>query len=216
MVEKLPLHHVIGNHCLSVDRATFLTRLRQPASYHRIQVAPGWRLLLLDTTEMSGHSGYPPDSSLGQEAAQYLDNHPLSDSEPHMHNWNGGIGKAQLKWLEEELASASEAGNRCLVAGHHQVGQGAARASHMAWNWRSIQRVLLASPAFAVFFAGHDHMGGYSCAAARHFVTLEAMLEAPVGSNAYAIVTCRDTDIQIDGRGSVTSRTLQLPAHAKT
>mmetsp|Transcript_14244 Transcript_14244/g.43023 ORF Transcript_14244/g.43023 Transcript_14244/m.43023 type:complete len:105 (-) Transcript_14244:781-1095(-) len=97
MVEKLPLHHVIGNHCLSVDRATFLTRLRQPASYHRIQVAPGWRLLLLDTTEMSGHSGYPPDSSLGQEAAQYLDNHPLSDSEPHMHNWNGGIGKAQLK-----------------------------------------------------------------------------------------------------------------------
>lgn len=39
-VEKLPLHHVIGNHCLSVDRATFLTRLRQPASYHRIQVEP--------------------------------------------------------------------------------------------------------------------------------------------------------------------------------
>lgn len=57
------------------------------------------------------------------------------------------------------------------------VSAGAARATHMAWNWRDIQSTLLASKAFAAFFAGHDHEGGYSDIDGRHFVTLEAMLE---------------------------------------
>ncbi len=57
----------------------------------------GWRLLLLDTTEMSGHSRHGHDSALGREAAEYLVAHPLSDEEPHMHCWNGGIGRAQLR-----------------------------------------------------------------------------------------------------------------------
>ena len=80
----------------------------------------------------------------------------------------------------------------------------------MAWNWRAIQPVLLSSPAFVAFFAGHDHMGGYCCIDGRHFVTLEAMLEAPLGGNAYAFVSCRNGQLHIHGRGSVTSRTLRL------
>ncbi len=88
---------------------------------------------------------------------------------------------------------------------------GAARPTHMAWNWRTIQGALLASPAFAAFFAGHDHMGGYRLIDGRHFVTLEAMLEAPKGGNAYAFVRCQRGSLLIDGRGSVTSRTLLLP-----
>lgn len=54
---------------------------------------------------------------------------------------------------------------------------GAARPTHMAWNCRELQGVLLGSPAFAVFFCGHDHMGGYAEINGRHFITLEAMLE---------------------------------------
>jgi hypothetical protein len=30
-----------------------------PSSYYSAVVAPGWRLVVLDTTEMSPHSGYP-------------------------------------------------------------------------------------------------------------------------------------------------------------
>ena len=36
-----------------------LHRLGMPASFYAADIAPGWRLLMLDTTEMSGHSGYP-------------------------------------------------------------------------------------------------------------------------------------------------------------
>ena len=39
----------------------------------------------------------------------------------------------------------------------------------------------MASPAFAIFFCGHDHVGGYRAIGQNlHFVTLEALLEGAV------------------------------------
>ena len=59
---------------------------------------------------------------------------------------------------------------------------GAARATHLAWNWREILATLVASPSFAVFFCGHDHVGGYRAIGTNlHFVTLEALLEGMPG-----------------------------------
>ncbi len=49
----------------------------------------------------------------------------MSDEEPQMADWNGGIGSAQLTWLNEQLALAKLSGERVIVACHHQIGQGA-------------------------------------------------------------------------------------------
>lgn len=65
----------------------------------------------------------------------------MSDDDPQMSSWNGGITQRQLRWLQHELAAADVAGERVLVASHHQLGHGAARATHMAWNWREVQQV---------------------------------------------------------------------------
>ena len=54
---QLPVHNTFGNHCLSLPREYMLKRLGMPASFYAVDLAPGWRLLVLDTTEMSGHSG---------------------------------------------------------------------------------------------------------------------------------------------------------------
>lgn len=97
-----------------------------------------------------------------------------------------------------------------IVAAHHQVGQGAVRPTHAAWNSRDIQAALLGSPAFRLFLAGHDHMGGYACIDGRHFVTLEALVEAPQGGNSYAVVEVRPHEIRIAGAGTVTSRSLAV------
>ena len=67
--------------------------------------------------------------------------HPLSEDWPQMSSWNGGITRQQLEWLRGELAAAEAAGERVVVASHHQLGEGAARATHMAWNWREVQQV---------------------------------------------------------------------------
>lgn len=71
-------------------------------------------------------------------------------------------------------------------------------------------QVLLASPAFRLALAGHDHMGGCACINGRHFVTLEALLEAPPGSNAFAVLHVFGDRIRIAGSGSVTSRELAV------
>lgn len=59
---------------------------------------------------------------------------------------------------------------------------GAARPTHMAWNWPDVHAALMKSPAFAVFLCGHDHTGGYKEDQGRHFVTVEAMLEGAARS----------------------------------
>ena len=86
----LPAHHVVGNHCLSVPRVTLLARLRIPGSYYSVQLAPGWRLVVLDTTELSGHSGFDPDSEAGREAAAFLAAHPLGPENPQVA-WRGWV-----------------------------------------------------------------------------------------------------------------------------
>lgn len=116
----------------------------------------------------------------------------------------------QLAWLQAELAAAEVAGERVIAAAHHQVGQGAVRPTHAAWNWPAIQQVLLASPAFRLFLAGHDHMGGYACIDGRHFITLEALLEAPEGGNAYGVVEVRPSEIVVAGTGRMISRRLAV------
>ena len=80
----------------------------------------------------------------------FLAAHPLGEAHPQMALWNGGVTQRQLAWLRSELAAAEKASERVIVASHHQVGSGACRPTHAAWNWRDIQDALLASPAFRV------------------------------------------------------------------
>ena len=54
----------------------------------------------------------------------------MSDEEPQMADWNGGIGSAQLGWLKEQLALAKLSGERVVVACHHQIGQGVTACLH--------------------------------------------------------------------------------------
>lgn len=118
---NLPAYHVVGNHCLSVPRASLLARLRIPASYYSALLAPGWRLMVLDTTEMSGHSGYPPESEQVREAAAFVVSHPMGREHPQMASWNGGTTQHQLSWLSKELKKAEAAGELVISASHHQV-----------------------------------------------------------------------------------------------
>ncbi len=48
----------------------------------------------------------------------------MSTEEPHMSDWNGGIGSAQMAWLQDQLAQAKLLQERVIVACHHQIGKG--------------------------------------------------------------------------------------------
>ena len=217
----LPTHHVLGNHCLDLPKADVLTRLRvptvAPTAHYAAPLAPGWRLLVLDTTEMSGHAQDGGDSAAAREATAWLDTHPLGDAHPQASPWNGGLTSSQLAWAREQVEAAAAAGERVVVAAHHQAGPGACvRRSHAAWNHDEIAAALTAPTAedkpspVVLYLAGHDHEGGYAVAEGVHWVTVEAMCEAPPESNAYAILHFHDDAIEVEGVGAVTSRELKL------
>ena len=115
------MRHVLGNHCLDNPKPVVMERLRMPGAYYSAPLGPGWRLVALDTTEMSGHSGEEESSELGREAGAFLAAHPLSEAEPQMSPWNGGIGVTQMAWLGAQLQEAADAGERVLVIAHHQA-----------------------------------------------------------------------------------------------
>lgn len=131
-----------------------------------------------------------------------------------MSSWNGGISKQQLAWFKTELESAAEAGVRAIVACHHQIGEGGARATHMAWNWKEIEAVCLESKAFRLALAGHDHVGGYSMSKSvtgkQHFITLQGLLEAPPGGNAYGMLRVFEDRIELAGVGTVPCREMAV------
>lgn len=212
---------MLGNHCLDLPKADVMARLRVPSppptAHYSAPLAPGWRLLVLDTTEMSGHAQDDAGTPAATEAAAWLASHPLGEANPQASPWNGGITQAQLAWLRDQIAQAAAAGDRVVVAAHHQAGPGpSVRRTHAAWNHGAIFDAITAaqpdgrpSPV-ALYLAGHDHEGGYEHTGGVHWVTLEAMCEAPTGSNAYAVLHFFDDRIEVEGVGSVTNRVLKL------
>lgn len=180
--------HVIGNHCLALPRGVLLDRLALPGGYYSQKIHSGWRL----------------------EAEGFLKAHPLSEDEPQMSTWNGGIGRAQRAWLLDELAAAERAAERVIVALHHPLVSGAAPATHLVWNHAEVEAILGASPATAVVFCGHFHPGGYTKVKHVHYVTIEAILEAPTGEVAFGVVHVYEDALEIVGSGTVTSRKLEF------
>ena len=132
-----------------------------------------------------------------------------------MKRYNGGIGQRQCAWLNEQLRKAEVEGVQVIAASHHAFPRGASADTHRAWNGDEVADVLTDSPAFVLGLAGHDHPGGFCHYRGRPFVTVEAMLEAPPGSNAFAVVTVkpavtlvpglrfRGGEISIDGCGTI-------------
>ena len=71
--------------------------------------------------------------------------------------------------------------------------------------------MLEASGVVVLALAGHDHEGGFAVVGGIPYVTLEALLEAPVAGNAYGVVTVHSDCIVIDGCGTnVSSRCIPL------
>lgn len=57
--DTIPQYYVVGNHCLAAGRAPLLKTLGMSSAYYAVDVAPGWQLVVLDSTDMNGYlDGY--------------------------------------------------------------------------------------------------------------------------------------------------------------
>lgn len=198
---QAPWRHVIGNHCLELDRAVLLPALGLSAPWYEF-TQNGWRFLVLNGMDVSVKA--PKDSPSGRAAREYL------EINPKLPTYNGALGPDQLDWLKAQLAAARGAGQRVIVMCHHPVLPAASDASSILWNGAEVVNVLVEAGCVAAWFNGHDHRGGYAEHQGIHFVTFPGLVEAPADQSACAIVEVRPDRLVIQGLGTVPSRTLAL------
>ncbi|KAG6543161.1 hypothetical protein Mapa_015410 [Marchantia paleacea] len=206
---ELKVYHLLGNHCLRLPRETLLEKLGMPALYYQKQIHPGWTLIVLDSMDLS--ITWPTDTEKYKDGLKFCQEHPIvEDKSTQMASWNGGLGAEQLAWFAGVLREAEREGTKVIVAAHHPLLSGSAPFSHLMWNHDQVSSILLASPSVVLFLCGHYHPGGYVRVGGQHFVTVQAILEAPPDSEAHAFVHVYKDHITIEGYGFVESRNLTI------
>ena len=199
------IYHVIGNHCLTVNRDLLLDKLGLQSTYYDFSHF-GWSFIVLDGMDISVQ-GWPEESENYSKAKAYL------AANPDAASYNGAIGEAQITWLKERLEHASKAAERVIVFCHHPVLEEASGKSALLWNHREITELLNNYACVAAFFSGHAHAGGYAFRYGIHHLTLPGMVESPAGGNAYGIVDVYNDRLVLNGVGTVKSATLELDSN---
>ena len=222
----LPVFHCLGNHDLNVSREKALEVLydrqkQNKAAYFSKQLPRGWRLLVLDTTELNPRFcevGSKDQSQMEEYVTKLKGNDGLKGTTQEdlpIKPWGGGIGPIQLEWLKEQLTDATEKKQKVIVASHVPLSRTAARPGMAAWNCDEVSALLEQHDSVKLCIAGHDHVGCYGRTLVQHpsgdgnfvfgrthFVTVEAMLEAPAGTNAFAVLEVYDHEVIINAGGT--------------
>lgn len=204
---NVPVFHVLGNHCLWAERRHLFSMLRLGREgYYSQNLSPLWRLIVLDTVDVSVRRTEHPLHK--RQAEQYLIDHK---GEANAKKWNGGLGKSQLEWLERTLKLTASEGRLAIVCGHIPIVAKAAVPDGVIYDNRSVERLLSShSGCVKAYFCGHHHAGGYEYETAIHHVTFEGVLDADHEDGAFGVIELHKTRIVIDGKGTMTSRVLAI------
>lgn len=198
-----PVWHVLGNHCLAAGENYVKDRLGLKHSYYFHDVSEQWRVVVLDTVEVS----VDRDGELREKAKKYLVDH---SGEANAKEWNGGLSPTQKSWLRTILHDARQRGFKAIVCGHLPVLSEDAFRQHVIWENEALAE-LFAEYADVVkaYFAGHFHDGGYQKRDSVHYVTVEAVLDSETEEGAFGMLELFEHRIVVKGYGDVTSRVLE-------
>ncbi|MBA7556803.1 3',5'-cyclic adenosine monophosphate phosphodiesterase CpdA [subsurface metagenome] len=168
---KANKYHVLGNHDVdSISKDQFLaivanTNIPRESKYYSFDLK-GLHFVVLDANYRAGGLDY--DSG----------NFKWTDA---------NVSRAELNWLERDLASASKP---VIVFVHQQLdGEG----SHYVKNAADVRLILQKHQRVLAVFQGHNHAGHYSHIEGIHYYTLKAMVAGSgEENNSYAIVEIHD------------------------
>lgn len=133
--------------------------------------------------------------------------HNVRDEKQRFVPLNGGIGVAQLEWLQGRLQACTEAGRRAIVFTHIPILEASTTPKTVLFNAEEVLQVLRSEEGRCVVavIAGHDHDAGYAVdlASGIHHVTFLSPLICPPGSGytGAATVTCYQDRAEIVGHG---------------
>ena len=164
------VYHCIGNHDCNLPREEVCQTLGNPknAAYFSVKLPRGWRLLVLDTTEVNPRYETPGSDAQVAGAAFvesakskpgkfiliivwanimtygfiYLCIYLFSGGAERVKPWGGGLGETQTQWLRRELEAATARHEKVIVASHIALSPTAARPGMSAWRSDEVSQTL--------------------------------------------------------------------------
>lgn len=198
---KAPVRHVLGNHDFSVEdkfKNRVPKRLGLRNRYYDFSVGK-WRFLILDTNDVSLYAH--PAGSRKAKASEVI----YESLGGNLPKYNGGVGVAQMKWIEKQLIRAEKRGERVVLHSHHPVYP---FTNHAAWNAKEIVDLLERHACVAAFINGHNHNGSYGLRKGIHYLTLKGMVDTE--ETAYAVVSVFPERLEIAGKGRQDNYVLEI------
>jgi predicted phosphodiesterase len=195
-------HHLTGNHDYAVDemiKDKLPVLLNNPSGYYSLKKNKGFRFIFLNGNEISTYA-YADVSEIKKHQS-YLDSLKKAGKKNAIE-WNGGIGKRQLEFLEKQLKQASKNNEKVIIACHFPVFP---ENIHNLLNYGEVLDLINKYDNTVVWFNGHNHAGNYGIYGSAHFITFRGMVETP-GINSFAIIRIYQNKIEISGYGRESNR----------
>ncbi|MRH99763.1 phosphoesterase [Kriegella sp. EG-1] len=203
---KADKYHVLGNHDFSVAdslKHIVFEKMNLKSRYYSL-VKNNWRFIILDGNDLSKHG------ALTEEKRQQTDSifELLSKSNPpNLVEWNGGLSRKQLTWVEHELLLAQQNNERVGFYCHFPAfGE---EQTHNLWNYEQLLALIDNYECVEFYFNGHNHNGGYVQRSGVHFLNFKGMVDTE-SSTSFATVNFTKDSIIVNGYGREPSRKLKL------
>lgn len=194
-----------GNHDYThvTDNKALYKKLGMPAVYYTFKKG-NWRFIMLNTNEVAAYSNISGTSK--EKELQQMLQKIKENGGKNGYEYNGGVSKKQLRWLEQQLKNAERKKENVLVFSHHPLG---CAVGLTALNDKEIVGVIKQHSCVKALISGHHHPGAFCHIGSIPSITLEGMVET-ADQNSYGTITLYPDKIVINGRGRMTSRTVNL------
>ena len=125
--------------------------------------------------------------------------------------FNGAMGTSQLSWLHNILTQVEKNGQKAVIFSHVPLYPEISDPITLLWNYHDVLEVLWQFSCVVACFHGHTHDWGYARdGKGIHHCVFDAVVEAPLDSNAFATLHVKDDSIAIEGFGIIPSRVLKF------
>ena len=204
---EAPVHYVIGNHEFSLAdslKRRVRKRLNNERGYYAF-TKNNFQFILLDAMDVSVHSAVKGTGDYREALAMQtgLKNRNANNA----HDYNGGFGPRQLRWLKNRLRRGERAGHRTLLFCHLPLLP--ENGLHL-WNNQEVLALLRSFPSVVAFISGHHHEGGYVKDGNIHHLTLKGLVEAR-SDTACAVAEVYPDKLVIKGFGDQPDYVLDYP-----
>jgi len=201
---KHRVYNVAGNHDFGVEK----NQLEQvPEKLHLKQtyysfIKKDWMFIFLNGNEITVNSNNPEIVKQAEVMLAKL----KQENKPNTYEWNGGMSREQINWMEEQLQKAKNINLKVVLFCHYPL---LPLEAHTLWNSKEVLAVLEKYDNVKLWLNGHNHAGNYAFQDGIYFVNLKGMVETE-NENAYAEVSLSDKEITIKGFGREPNRTLPI------